>query len=150
MGRHPGKRRGATIITTGVAHGMVLVPGAIIATLLARPTTGAKTMNESEFNQAADATLLAIEEAVETLQDEHDIDFEMSGGILTLTFENGSKVIINRQLATREIWVAARSGGFHCGRRDDGWFCNTTSESLAALLSRVCSEQAGARLTLSL
>ncbi|HEX6592718.1 MAG TPA: iron donor protein CyaY [Moraxellaceae bacterium] len=107
-------------------------------------------MTESEFNQAADATLQAIEEAVEALQDEHDIDFEMAGGILTLTFENSSKVIINRQIATREIWVAARSGGFHCGHKDGGWVCNTTGETLPALLSRVCSEQAGTALTVVL
>ncbi|MGH8492729.1 MAG: iron donor protein CyaY [Moraxellaceae bacterium] len=106
-------------------------------------------MNETEFNQAADATLMAIEEAVEALQDDHDIDFEMSSGILTLTFASGSKVIINRQIATCEIWVAARSGGFHCGRKNDEWFCNTTSENLQALLSRVCSEQSGETVSLS-
>lgn len=109
-------------------------------------------MNESEFNQAADATLLAIESAVEAVADEQDqdIDFETSAGILTLTFENGSKVIINRQVATQEIWVAARSGGFHCGRKNADWFCNTTGETLSALVSRVCSEQAGATITLVL
>lgn len=106
-------------------------------------------MNESEFNADADATLLAIENALEALQDEHDIDFETSAGILTLTFANGSKVIVNRQVATREIWVAARSGGFHCARRAGDWVCNTTGENLATLLSRVCSEQAGEAVRLA-
>lgn len=98
-------------------------------------------MNDTEFNTAADQTLLAIEDALDAL--DTDIDFETSAGILTLTFGNGSKVIINRQLATHEIWVAARSGGFHCGRKGDGWLCNTTQEMLPALVSRVCTEQAG-------
>lgn len=108
-------------------------------------------MNESEFNQAADTTLLAIEEAVEAAMETlgRDIDFETSAGILTLTFENGSKVIINRQVATREIWVAARSGGFHCGRKNDDWFCNTTKETLSTLVSRVCSEQSGEKMALA-
>lgn len=107
-------------------------------------------MNDSEFNQAADTTLLAIEAAVENAMDtaDGDIDFETSAGILTLSFDNGTKVIINRQLATQEIWVAARSGGFHCGRKNDDWFCNTTGESLSALVSRVCSEQAGETINL--
>lgn len=104
-------------------------------------------MNESEFNARADATLDAIEQAVEAL--DTDIDFEMTAGILTLTFENGSKVIINRQVATFEIWVAARSGGFHCKADGDGWRCNTTGESLKALLSRVCTEQAGEPVSVS-
>ncbi len=98
-------------------------------------------MNDTEFNTAVDASLLAIEDALEAL--DLDLDMETSGGILTLTFANGSKVIVNRQGATREIWVAARSGGFHCGRQGMHWVCNTTGEELGALLSRVCSEQAG-------
>lgn len=105
-------------------------------------------MNDTDFNAAADATLLAIEDALDAL--DLDIDMETAGGILTLTFANGSKVIVNRQGATREIWVAARSGGFHCGRRDDQWVCNTTGEDLGALLSRVCSEQAGEAVTVAL
>ena len=120
--------------------------GAIIAGLRTLKAAMMSAMNESEFNQLADLTLQAIEEAIEGLQDDHDIDFETSSGILTLTFENGSKVIINRQVATHEIWVAARSGGFHLGRQADDWLCNTTRETLTQLLSRVCSEQTGASI----
>lgn len=105
-------------------------------------------MNDTEFNTAADTTLLAIEDALEAL--DLDLDMETAGGILTLTFANGSKVIVNRQVATREIWVAARSGGFHCGRQDNTWVCNTTGEDLATLLSRVCTEQAGEAVRLDL
>ena len=105
-------------------------------------------MNDTDFNTAVDATLLAIEDAIEDL--DIDIDLESAGGILTLTFENGSKVIINRQGPTKEIWVAARSGGFHCGHRDGEWVCSTTKETLPHLLSRVCSEQAGKAITLTL
>jgi CyaY protein len=104
-------------------------------------------MNESEFNEAVDATLLAIEDALDA--QDADIDVETSAGILTLTFGNGSKVIVNRQAATGEIWVAARSGGFHCGRDGNGWRCNTTGETLPDLLSRVCGEQAGATVSLA-
>lgn len=105
-------------------------------------------MNDTDFNSAADTTLLAIEDALEVL--DLDLDIETAGGILTVTFANGSKVIVNRQGATREIWVAARSGGFHCGHQGDAWVCNTTGEDLATLLSRVCTEQAGEAVTLTL
>lgn len=107
-------------------------------------------MTDSEFNQLAETTLRAIEDAIEALQDEQDIDFETSAGILTLSFANTSKVIINRQPATQEIWVAARAGGFHCQRRQDAWICSSTGETLPALLNRVCSEQAGAPVQLAL
>lgn len=105
-------------------------------------------MNDTEFNTTVDAILMTIEDTVEDL--DLDIDLENSGGILTLTFANGSKVIINRQGPTKEIWVAARSGGFHCGYRDNAWVCNTTQETLPDLLSRVCSEQAGTAVRISL
>lgn len=102
-------------------------------------------MNESEFNALAEATLLSIEQQVEDADTE--LDFEMSSGILTLTAENGSKIIINRQVATLEIWVAARSGGFHLGRQDDVWFCQSTGESLQELLTRVVVEQGGEKIS---
>lgn len=105
-------------------------------------------MSEREFNQRVDDTLIRIEEAIEDCG--LDIDFETSAGILTLTFENGSKVIVNRQSATGELWVAARSGGFHCGWVDGQWVCNTTREALPALLSRVVTEQAGEQVRLAL
>lgn len=101
-------------------------------------------MNESEFNALAEATLLGIEQQVEDADTE--LDFEMSSGILTLTAENGSKIIINRQVATLEIWVAARSGGFHLGRQDDVWFCQFTGETLQELLARVVVEQGGEKI----
>jgi len=102
-------------------------------------------MNESEFNALAEATLLSIEQQVEDADTE--LDFEMSSGILTLTAENGSKIIINRQVATLEIWVAARSGGFHLGRQDDVWFCQSTGETLQELLARVVVEQGGEKIS---
>lgn len=105
-------------------------------------------MNDSAFDAAVDAVLQAIEDAVDTQG--ADIDVATSGGILTLTFADGSRIIVNRQSATREIWVAARAGGFHCRRQGGAWICNTTGEELGALLSRLCSAQAGVPLRLTL
>ncbi len=130
------------IIAAGTLHDSAFGTG-----LSCRPAPRTETaMTETEFNAAVDATLLAIEDAVDDL--EQDVDMENSGGILTLTCPNGSKVIINRQGPTREIWVAARSGGFHCGRMGDDWVCNTTHETLPALLSRVLTEQTGEMVSL--
>lgn len=99
-------------------------------------------MTESEFNDAVDDMLMVIEEVIEDCG--ADIDFENVAGILTLSFENGSKVIINRQTPVKQIWVAAKSGGYHCDYDPDrdAWFTDSDKEELFALLSRVCSEQA--------
>jgi len=105
-------------------------------------------MTESEFNRQIDATLLAIEEAADA--SEAGIDYENSGGVLTLTLENGSQVIINRQTPVRQLWVAARSGGFHFDFDDASgeWHRDSDGVELFAVLSEVISRQGGEEVTL--
>jgi CyaY protein len=99
-------------------------------------------MEESTFNALAEAELARIEEALETCG--IDIDVEARpGGILEVEFEDGSKIIINRHSAAREIWVAAKSGGFHFRPEDGRWIAGRDGAELYALLSRVVGEQAG-------
>jgi CyaY protein len=103
-------------------------------------------MTESEFLALSSALLARIEEVVESVGDAAglDIDIERKGdGILELEFENGSKVIVNSQTPMRQIWVAARSGGFHFESKPDGWRDTRSGEALFDTLSRVLSEQSG-------
>ena len=98
-------------------------------------------MNESEFDKRATDTLLRIEQAIE--ESGADIDFEAAGGILTLEFANGTKIIINKQGAARQIWVAAKSGGFHYGFVDGKWVNDQGGGELMSELSRLVGEQSG-------
>jgi CyaY protein len=99
-------------------------------------------MDESKFVALAEAELAHIENALETCGAEIDVE-PQPGGILALTFENDTQVIINRHVAAREIWVAARSGGFHF-RPDGGKWTDTRSgDDLYVVLCRVLSDQAG-------
>jgi CyaY protein len=100
-------------------------------------------MNESEFHRAVDAALARIEASLEAL-DALDVDLE--SGILTITCRDDSRVIINRQTPNREIWVAARSGGFHFACRDGGWRDTRSGEELFASLARIIESQSGARV----
>lgn len=101
-------------------------------------------MQESEFQALVDDVFIDIEDRIDELVE--DIDVENAGGVLTLTFLDGSQVILSRQSSTNEIWVAARSGGFHLKRLDQDWICGTTGEHLAALINRVVYEQGGVNL----
>lgn len=103
-------------------------------------------MTPTEFNQRVEATLAQIEHSIETSGAE--IDFETTAGILELEFANGSKIIINRQSASQELWVAARSGGFHYVWKGDAWRNTRDGSELFASLSRYASEQAGETLEL--
>ena len=101
-------------------------------------------MDDSQFQEIVDDEFVRIEDRVDEL--ELDIDVNASGGVLTFTLDSGSSVILSRQIASHEIWVAAKSGGFHLKRAGDGWRCDNTDESLEQLLNRVFMEQAGASL----
>ena len=96
---------------------------------------------ESEFHVRVDDVLAAIETALDAAG--ADIDSDINGGILTLEFFDGSKVIINRQSPLREIWVAAKSGGFHFRFDGGAWRDTRGNETLDALLTRVIAEQSG-------
>lgn len=104
-------------------------------------------MDELQFNALADATLAAIEQALESCGTY--IDYEVKpGGVLEIDFDDGSKVIVNRHSAAREIWVAARSGGFHFRPDHGAWIGTRDGEELFSALSRVIGEQAGAPVRL--
>lgn len=105
-------------------------------------------MNETEFAALADETLNRIEHGLEASG--ADLDFELAaGGVLEIELADGSKIIVNKHAVAREIWVAARSGGFHF-RHDGQIWCDTRDgEELMAKLSRLVSEQGGEPVRLS-
>jgi len=105
-------------------------------------------MTETEFLKQADATLNAIEDAVERFADELDIEISRSDRVLTLTLADASKLIINSQTPMRELWVAARSGGYHYAWSAGQWRNTRDGSELFAALSRLLTEQSGSSVTL--
>jgi CyaY protein len=106
-------------------------------------------MTESEFLAVAEAVLNAIEAAFERAGEEADVDVECSrsGNVLDIEFvDNGSKIIVNTQAPMREIWVAARAGGFHYRLNDGRWLDTRDGSELFASLSRLAGLQAGTAL----
>ena len=104
-------------------------------------------MNDSEFNALADAALQEIEAGLE--RSGADLDFERVGdNVLEIEFADGGKIIVNRHDAAREVWVAARSGGFHYRWDGARWQDTRRDEELMVALSRLVSEQGGAVVSL--
>ena len=99
-------------------------------------------MTESEFHGAVDAVLARVESS---LEDEEALDVDLEGGILTVTCADATKVIVNRQTPNREIWVAARSGGFHFRWKDGEWRDTRSGDELFASLARVIESQSGVK-----
>jgi CyaY protein len=105
-------------------------------------------MTDLEYLDHAEAALEAIEQACDALNDQTDadVDNQRVGGMITLTFENHSQIIINLQKPLQEIWLAARRGGYHFKWQGDHWQDTKSSAELFTLLSDLASEQAGTAL----
>jgi CyaY protein len=98
-------------------------------------------MGDQAFQALAERALERIEDAIDACG--IDADLGRNGGVLTIEFDDGSKIIVNIQGPMREIWVATRSGGYHF-REDSGRWLGTRGEGeLFACLSRWVSEQGG-------
>jgi CyaY protein len=105
-------------------------------------------MDEREFEALAARTLERIERSVDESGVAADVELK-EGGVLELEFDDGSRIIVNRHGAAREIWVAARSGGFHFRWDGDAWRDTRGGTELFAALSKLVSAQSGTGVILS-
>ena len=94
-----------------------------------------------DYLNRAEAALAAIERALD--EGDADIEPERNGNVLTLEFANGSKIVVNLQASMREIWLAAKAGGFHYRYVDGAWRDTRSGEEFFAALSACASGQAG-------
>ena len=102
-------------------------------------------ITESEFIAAADRTLAAIGEALDSAlaASDADVDWSLNDGILEIECEDGSKLIVNRHVPNREIWVAARAGGYHFKPAAGLWRDTRSDAELGAALAALVRAQSG-------
>lgn len=96
-------------------------------------------MTENEFNTAADAVFRLIEQAADAC--EQDLDYDSNGVVMEIEFVNGNKIIVNRHVPNQEIWLAAKSGGFHFALQGDRWLSQRDSSELFSKLTELFAEQ---------
>ncbi|MCE0493555.1 iron donor protein CyaY [Vibrio salinus] len=97
-------------------------------------------MNDTEFHQLVDIQFTKLEQLID--DSGADIDYDTSGNVMTLEFENRSQIIINRQEPLHEIWLASKSGGFHFKLNDQQWICTKTGKEFIQLIKEECEKQA--------
>jgi CyaY protein len=102
-------------------------------------------ITDSEFTLAADRTLAAIGGALDAALEtsDADVDWNLNDGILEIECADGSKLIVNRHGPNREIWVAARAGGFHFKPVAGAWRDTRSGDELGAALVALLRTQAG-------
>lgn len=102
-------------------------------------------MTDPEFMDRAETVLKRVEACCDRINDETDadIDNQRTGGMITMVFSNKSQIVINLQKPLHEIWLAAKSGGYHYKFNSNEWRDTKDSSEFYANLSRYASEQAG-------
>jgi len=105
-------------------------------------------MTDAEFLDRAEMALKAVEASCDRINDETnaDIDNQRVGGMVTLVFPNESQIVVNLQKPLHELWMAAKSGGYHYQFDGERWMDTKGAGEFFANLSHFASEQAGCDL----
>ena len=108
-------------------------------------------MTDLEYMDLAEALLARIEARCDQLNEttDADIDNQRVGGMVTLAFADGSQIVVNLQKPLQEVWLAARSGGYHYRHQDGAWRDTKTGEEFFERLSTSVSEHARMPLVFS-
>jgi CyaY protein len=105
-------------------------------------------MTDSEFMDRAETLLKTIEAACDRINDETDadVDNQRVGSMVTLTFSNHSQIVINLQKPLHEVWMAAKSGGYHYRWVDGSWQDTKGQGEFLLELAHNASAQSGVEL----
>jgi CyaY protein len=103
-------------------------------------------MGQTDNTQAFKNTLEQLEELLDDC--DADIDYDTISDILTIEFADSSKLIVNYQSANGQLWLAARSGGYHYDFDGSCWKNDRSGEDFYTDLSRLASEQSGEEIIL--
>jgi len=116
-----------------------------------------ETINDKQFYQLGANVLHSIEVALEAADDELDLDLDVErqgGNVINIRFKDRSVIVVNTQAPLHEIWVAAKSGGYHyrwAGTTSQPlWLDTKTGRELLSDLSEFASVQAGQAVKIQL
>ena len=96
--------------------------------------------DESAFTALTGRVLGAIGAALDASGG--DLDWSENDGVLTIDCAEGGRIIVNRHVPNRELWVAAKAGGFHFRAEGGAWRDTRSGEELGAALERLLRAQA--------
>ncbi|OSI14680.1 iron donor protein CyaY [Neisseria dentiae] len=98
-------------------------------------------MTESEFLQHSDALFAHIEDQID--EGGWDFDCQLSGNVLTIEADDGTQIIVNRHTPNQELWIAAKSGGYHFAENNGRWLATRDGSEFFAVLNQALSAAAG-------
>ena len=116
-----------------------------------------ETIDDKQFHEQGSHLLHSIELALEAADDELDLDLDLErqgGNVINIRFRDKSVIVVNTQPPLHEIWVAAKSGGYHYrwagSMTQPLWLDTKTGRELLSDLSEFASAQAGKTIAVTL
>lgn len=100
-------------------------------------------MNITQFRTLTEQLFNNIEVYLDNYSEEHDIDidYETNGNVITISFPNSSKIIVNTQEPLFQVWLATSKQGYHFDYIDDQWICSRTNQNFKTVFSESVTEQ---------
>lgn len=101
-------------------------------------------MDQREFVDKSDACLNRVAKWLEEF-DPDELDYSTTDGSITIEFASGTKFVLSRQSATRQVWLAAAAHGYHYNydAARDTWVDDKDGHELYPRLAEAISEQLG-------
>jgi CyaY protein len=116
-----------------------------------------EAIDDKQFHQLGSNLLQSIEVALEAADDELDLDLDVErqgGNVINIRFRDKSVIVVNTQPPLHEVWVAAKSGGYHyrwAGTMATPlWLDTKTGRELLGDLTQFASAQAGQAIKITL
>ena len=104
------------------------------------------TLNDKEYHALAEQLMMEVEDQLD--DSDIDVDCESSSGILTITFPDFSKIIINKQAPLQQVWVATKFNGHHFNYAEGQWIDERTGAEFWQFMSEAATKQGNLNVTL--
>jgi len=101
-------------------------------------------VDEREFQKRADECLQRVARWLEGF-DPDELDYATSDGVVTLSFADGKRFVLNRQGAASQMWLAAGARAWHY-RFDEArgeWLDDKDGHALLERIGSTVSEKLG-------
>lgn len=102
-------------------------------------------MDAKDFHKLSAKALEHIDDALGAA-DLDGLDVQLAGDVLTITFADGGRFVINAHSAAGQIWMAAGTTAWHFDHEDGKWLARRTGDELMQTVGRVVGERLGARV----
>jgi len=99
------------------------------------------TLTEPEFEKRADHDLQKLSRALDEVD---DLEADLQMGVLTITFTDGARYVVNSHRAAKQIWGAAERNAWHFDPQEDGrWVASKNGDELWSTVERLLTTKLG-------